>query len=352
MNSPGSGKPGIKKLPQSRRRAINLSRRELVTGDYFKTEQTLPLVLQPAVAEVDLSAWAEENRDFIESQLLRHGGLLFRNFALEAAEDFERFCISVSDNLIEYRERSSPRSRIMGRVYSSTDYPADQSIFLHNEHSYSLTFPLRLYFYCATPAQSGGETPLADTRRILTRIDPSVKAAFANKHWMYVRNFGDGFGLPWQTVFQTTEKRIVEEYCRKSGIEYEWKEGERLRTRQVRSATTMHPRTGEEAWFNHATFFHVSTLEAGIRDFVLSQFMEEDLPNNTYYGDGSRIENSVLDHLREVYLEELVTFPWQKGDVLLLDNILAAHARAPYEGSRKILVTMADPVTQNPPLYN
>lgn len=50
---------------------------------------------------------------------------------------------------------------------------------------------------------------------------------------MYMRNFGDGFGLPWQTVFQTTEKAKVEAYCRIHDIKVEWKEGERLRTYQV-----------------------------------------------------------------------------------------------------------------------
>jgi alpha-ketoglutarate-dependent taurine dioxygenase len=34
-------------------------------------------------------------------------------------------------------------------------------------------------------------------------------------------------------------------------------------------------------------------------------------------------------------------FPWRTGDVLMLDNMLTAHARDPFEGPRKVVVAMA-----------
>ena len=164
---------------------------------------------------------------------------------------------------------------------------------------------------------------------------------------MYVRNFGDGFGLDWQTVFQTDDQAAVEAHCRKSGIQVEWKPGNRLRTRAVRPAVTRHPKTGEPLWFNHATFFHVSTLESGIRESLLEEFAEDELPANTYYGDGTPIEPETLEHLRALYLREMRSFPWEKGDVLLLDNMMVAHGRAPYRGARKVLVGMAEPITRD-----
>jgi alpha-ketoglutarate-dependent taurine dioxygenase len=162
---------------------------------------------------------------------------------------------------------------------------------------------------------------------------------------MYVRNFGDGFGLPWQSVFQTDDKTQVEEHCRKSGIQVEWKEGERLRTRAVRRAVATHPVSGERVWFNHATFFNVSTLAEKIRESLLEEFSEEELPTNTYYGDGTPIEPEVLDHLRACYHAETISFPWQQGDLLMLDNMMVAHGRAPYQGERQILVGMSHPCT-------
>jgi len=73
-------------------------------------------------------------------------------------------------------------------------------------------------------------------------------------------------------------------------------------------------------------------------------------PRNAFFGDGSEIDEAVLDHIRSVYENEKVTFPWQRGDVLILDNILKAHGRKPYRGPRQIVVGMAnltDSLTEN-----
>lgn len=307
----------------------------------------LPLVVRPAADGLGAAEWARDHRPFIEARLARHGGLLFRGFGLSTPEDFERFCAAVSGELLEYRERSSPRTQVSPNVYTSTDYPAEQSIFLHNENSYQRVFPLRLFFFCARPALSGGETPIADCRGVLRRLRPEIRERFVEKGWMYVRNFGDGFGLPWQTVFQTEDRAEVERQCRGKGIRAEWKGEGRLRVSTVLPAVARHPRSGELSWFNHATFFHITTLEPLLREVLLEEFAEEDLPTNTYYGDGSPIEPEALEELREAYRRETVSFPWQAGDVLLLDNVLTAHGRAPYKGPRQILVAMAEPADRD-----
>jgi hypothetical protein len=74
----------------------------------------------------------------------------------------------------------------------------------------------------------------------------------------------------------------------------------------------------------------------------LSEFKEDELPRNAFYGDGSTIESAVLDEIRDIYNRTAISFPWQKGDILMLDNFLVSHGREPYAGPRKILVAMAD----------
>jgi alpha-ketoglutarate-dependent taurine dioxygenase len=333
-----------KKMPGIRRQPVTLSQEGIVKVEPPHAYSDLPLVISAVADGVRLSDWLENHRELIEAQLFKHGAILFRRFNVNSAEAFKQVVKAMCGDMMEYRERSSPRSQVSEKIYTSTDYPEDQSIFPHNEHSYSRTFPLKLFFCCVTPARQGGYTPLADTRKILARLSPQLRDRFIEKKWMLVRNYGAGFGLPWQTVFQTEDRAVVEQYCRKVGIECEWKENNGLRTRQVRPVVIRHPRTGEPTWFNHATFFHVTTLEPMMRDALLAEFNEDDLPTNSYYGDGSPIEPHVLDELRAAYLEELITFPWEAGSVVLLDNVLTSHSRTPYSGPRKVLFAMADPI--------
>ncbi len=344
-NSSGRG-PTLPRPGQVQRRPVSAAPATPVATRQLFDDHTLPLLITPTAeaGPMDIFAWVEAQRPVLEQALERHGGILFRGFGLEGAADLQRFIQAVAGEALEYRERSSPRSAVEGRIYTSTDYPPQYPIFLHNENSYQSIWPLKVFFFCQTPAALGGETPIADCRQVLARLDPEVRRRFADKGWMYVRNFGDGFGLDWPQVFQTSDRDAVTEHCRKSGIAVEWKDGNRLRTRAVRPALARHPRTGEELWFNHCTFFHVSTLAADIREELLAIFDEEDLPTNTFYGDGTPIEPDVLAHLRSAYDQSTLRFPWQKGDLLLLDNMLVAHGRAPYQGERKILVGMAEPI--------
>jgi alpha-ketoglutarate-dependent taurine dioxygenase len=335
-----SGEPGIRRSVP--RKPVRLSQEDLVRKSPLAAGRR-PVLVEPAVDNLDLASWARSNREAIEIDLGEHGGVLFRGFGLGSVAEFEALITAISGGALEYSERSSPRSRVSGRIYTSTDHPADQTIFLHNEQSYNLVVPGKILFFCVQAAERGGSTPIADCRAVLARLDPALVRRFIELKYCYVRNFGGAFGLSWQEAFQTDAKAAVEEYCRANAIAWEWRDGERLRTKQVRSVVARHPRTGELTWCNHITFFHVTTLGAAVRDELLSGFQEEDLPNNTYYGDGSPIESSALDELRAAYRAETLEFDWRPGDLLLLDNMLTAHGRSPFEGPRKVVVGMAEP---------
>lgn len=343
MNNQELEKLSLKNLGISRK-SVRISPAELIQTNYFSDRQHIPLIVQPAVANVNLLEWASKNQETIQAMLLKHKALLFRDFNIHSATQLDQFIkITAKGEPISYGDRSSPRHEVSNKIYTSTDYPAEQSIFLHNESTYCLTWPNKIYFCCLKVAEQGGETPIADTQKIFERLSPQTRERFIEKQVLYVRNYNDGFGLPWQDVFQTTDKAVVEEYCRNNAIEFEWKDSDRLRTRQVRPGVIQHPITGATSWFNHAAFFHVTTLEPSIFKALLAEFLEEDLPHNTYYGDGSAIEPEILAEIRAAYAQETVIFSWESGDILLLDNILVAHGRKPFQGTRKVIVGMAEP---------
>jgi alpha-ketoglutarate-dependent taurine dioxygenase len=341
--------PNVNEFPQQitlgniRRKSVSLSSLELIKTDYLSSDKAIPLVVRPKVEGLNLIEWAQSNRVWIEKLLLQHRAILFRGFDVRSAANFESFVRATSDGeLLEYRDRSTPRTTEGQRIYTSTVHPPEQSIHLHNEGTYWKEWALKIYFFCLKASPEGGETPIADVRRVYEHIDPKIRDRFQEKKMMLVRNYNDGFGLTWQEVFQTNNKEEVEKYCREHSIEFAWKEGDRLRTQQIRPAIRHHPETGESVWFNHVTFFHYTSLEPTVRSVLLSEFKEDGLPYNTYYGDGMPIETATIECIYQAYEREKVMFSWQEGDLLMLDNMSVAHGREPYAGERKILVAMTE----------
>ncbi|RKG94156.1 TauD/TfdA family dioxygenase [Corallococcus terminator] len=335
-------KDALSGLGARSRRPVKLSRTDLVTTRLPEGEDC-PLIIEPRVEGLELVQWAGDHRAYLEEELARVGGLMLRGFRMGGVDGFADFVRATSGAPLPYTERSSPREVVKDQIYTSTSHPSDQEIFPHTEQSYNLTFPQKIYFHCVTAPTEAGATPITSTRRILRELPRDVVERFVARGYRYVRNFGDGLGLSWQEAFQTTERAEVEQYCRDSQIDFQWPGQGRLRTSQRRPCVARHPTTGELAWFNHATFFHVSTLPAPLVAHLRSLYAEEEMPNNTFYGDGSPIEPEVLELLRAAYLRARVAVPWQVGDVLLLDNMLMGHGRQPFKGERKVVVAMADP---------
>ncbi|WDE12579.1 TauD/TfdA family dioxygenase [Thalassomonas haliotis] len=302
----------------------------------------LPLLVTPA-GNASLKHCLNDIQRLVSKELYLSGGLLLRGFELDAEMQFNHFCQSFGDDLLNYDYASTPRSQVNKGVYTSTEYPAHQSIPLHNEQAYTTSWPMKIWFNCVTASAEGGETPIADSRRVYQELDADIKEKFTKHGLLYVRNYGNGLDLPWQKAFNTQSKADVEAFCKSNQINYVWKEDGELQTRQVCQAVAQHPFTRDMVWFNQAHLFHVSNLDPAIRETLLSIVGEQDLPRNVYYGNGEVIADHELEHIRQVLKRCQVSFPWQVGDIMMLDNMLSAHARSPFKGERKVIVAMAEP---------
>lgn len=307
----------------------------------LRIEAGFPMRVSPAQPGLALAQVQPQLQEVVDQHLQHVGGVLFSGFEVGGPEAFRAFAASFGHPLLNYEFGSTPRSKVHGGVYTSTEYPAHQHIPLHNEQAYTREWPMKIWFYCDLAAQEGGQTPIADSRAVYRAMDPDIRQRFAEKGLMYVRNYGNGLDLPWQRVFNTDSRAEVEAYCAKQHIAFEWTDDGELRTRQRCEGVARHPVTGDAVWFNQAHLFHISALEPDTREVLVDSVGEENLPRNVYYGDGSPIPDQDLDRVRAVLEQHKVVFPWQQGDVLMLDNMLAAHARAPFKGPRKVLVAMA-----------
>jgi alpha-ketoglutarate-dependent taurine dioxygenase/aryl carrier-like protein len=329
------------KFKQFTPKPVSLEPDTLVKMDLLQPEQSLPLVIEPTIDSVDLVQWVSSNRELAERKLLEHGALLFRGFNIKSAPQFEAVAQSLCSSLFgDYGDL--PREGISGKVYGSTPYPAEQTILFHNESSHMQRWPLKIFFYCVQAAQEGGETPLVDCRKLYQLLDPEIRELFARKQLMYVRNFTGDLDVSWQHYFKSSDPSAVERHCRESLIDFKWKNGDGLRISQCRPAVMDHPKTGERVFFNQIQLHHIDCLDPVVRTSLLSLFSEDDLPRHVYFGDCSPIDAAVVDAVRELSWRTAVKFRWREGDILMVDNMLTAHARLPYTGARKIVVAMGE----------
>ncbi len=276
----------------------------------------------------------------MDAWLHRAGGVLFRGFGVKAVLEFREVSVAVRPELGAYVGGDSPRIRVADNVYTSTEFPPHVEIGLHNEMSYSSWWPERLFFFCQTPAAKGGETQISDGRRVLANLDGAVRNRFADKGVQYEQHLRHAEGPPgpgksWQETFETEDRAAVEAHARDGGMDWEWT-GRGLRTSIRRPGVLDHPETGEMVWFNQANLWHAASESAKKWDAPPGE-----PHHHARYGDGSDISMGDLEAVDSAYRRAELTFPWEAGDVLILDNRLMVHGRKPFEGERAVFVAMA-----------
>lgn len=344
MQSSNNSQSPLPKFPGIRRKPVDLGSIETVKSSPLIAGGTLPLLMESSGEQVDLAAWIAGNRPHLIRLLHEWGAILFRGFPLKTADQFERAAAASCEELYGgYGDL--PRAGASENIYTSTPYPPEKSILFHNESSHLHSWPMRISFFCMIAAQQGGETPIMDCREVCRRLSPETLETFIDKGLLYVRNFIPGIDVSWQNFFHTEEKSVVEQTCAAEGLGLEWRADGGLCIKHRTQAVAYHPRTQEMVFFNQIQLHHPYFLDEDVRTSMVSIFGENSLPRNVFYGDGSPIEEPILKELDRVFNQIAVVAPWQEGDIIMLDNMLAAHARNPYVGPRRIVVAMGDMIS-------
>ena len=343
MNKPASMAGKLDRLKQQP--AVRSAPRPVVSMSFLQPDQQFPAVIEARDEGLDAVAWAREQRDLVESMLLRHGGILFRGFDLRTPQEFESFAEAIEPQLHgDYGDL--PKKEGGRNTYRSTPYPERQMILFHNESAHLDQWPRKQWFYCELPSPVGGATPIVDCREMLRRLPAALVEEFERKQLLYIRTFNHRLDVSWQDFFKTTQRAEVETRLRLAGIEFTWLDNDELQTRTRCPAVIVHPVTGERAFFNQVQLHHVSCLEPELRADLLTMVGPRRLPRQVCFGDGTPIPDATMELIGRTYEACAVRFDWRQGDVIMLDNMLAAHARDPFEGPRKIVVAMGEMVSR------
>jgi len=333
----------------------------------------LPTQLRPTRdASVDALVGAIDGNPWLKQQVQQQGAVLLRGFPIDTIDDFSRVAEAFTTGLQTTYPGVVPRKKIRGFVHNSTELSRHYPIPQHCEMSFSAEPPRHLLFGCMVAPPKGGETPLADFRSVWAALPTAVRQRFERGGLRIVRNYDGpatrGLGDPmkyttWDSIFKTTDRDEVALKVEALGWELRWCANDRLRLISTQEVTRVHPPSGLAAWHTHLTSFHIATGEAefrhlwqrdhklkhGVLALALAALTRlrrrfttpDEFPTHCTYRDGSEIPSADIQALREVIWHNTTAFRWQRGDLLLIDNLAVSHGRNPYRGPRQIVVAWA-----------
>jgi alpha-ketoglutarate-dependent taurine dioxygenase len=305
-------------------------------------------------------AWLEEERANLEREVHRYAAVLVRGVkAVDSAQNFESFMGAIAPQLMDYIGGTSPRKKVHGKIMTATELPCDFSIPLHQEMSYTDDAPDRIVFDCLSPASEGGCTTIGDMRRITERIDAQVRLRFAAKNGVQLRRTlpcaaslhkKPGVAKVWSEVFDTHDAEEASRVAARRGWRLAWlDDGSAQLWQEVRPATKVHAVTGDEVWHNQVHIFAPAAAIAWARKDGRHEAADQietalrthpQMVDRVLHGNGEMVADEDVMHVFDVMDQAATPLHWQRHDVLILDNVLAAHGRTSFRGPRNVLAAL------------
>ncbi|KAK7858202.1 clavaminate synthase-like protein At3g21360 [Quercus suber] len=304
-----------------------------------------PLVLSPnpksQTPPSSLSLFTQAiktEKTFLDSVLHKSGAVLLRGFPVNTASDFNDVVEAFGFEELPYVGGAAPRSNVVGRVFTTNDSPPDQKVPFHHEMAQVTTFPSKLFFFCEVEPGSGGETPIVLSHLVYEKMKerhPEFVEQLEEHGLLYTRVIGEDddlsspIGRGWKSTFLTKDKSVAEERAANVGTKLEWLEDSVKTIMGPLPAIKFDKTRQRKIWFNSMIIAYIGWEDA-----------RNDPVKAVTFGDGKPLPADIVYDCLNILEEESVAFPWQKGDVLLLDNWAALHARKSFAPPRRILASL------------
>ena len=286
--------------------------------------------------------WLKENQMFIELKLEEHGAIIFKDFPVKTAEDFDQFVSTFNYDTFTYEESLSNAVRInkTNKIFTANEAPREVEIFLHHEMAQTPTYPKNIFFFCKSASETGGETPLCRSDQLyeaLLKEDKTLIESFEKFGVIYnsIMSSGDelisGQGRSWQKTLGVSSKNDAEAKLSELGYSWNWIEGDNLSVTTKPLKATKELENGKKSFFNQVIAASLGWKKSSKNQIAPVRF-----------GNDQEIDQSAIEHISELAQSLTLLRSWQDNDILLIDNYRVMHGRKPFSGNknREVLVSL------------
>lgn len=316
-----------------------------------------PLFIEPNAGRFgsfdDVLAWVDAHRVELDRLIVEHAGVWLRGFPIATAEEFNTLMGKFPPFEGGYVGGGSPRKKITGQVLESTQLAEEYKITLHSEMSYVRRYPKRIAFFCKQASPVGGETIIGSMRHFMQRLPTELREKLEKHKIRSVRNLapaGTSKGkavsehpdlVGWDVSFYTDSKEQVEAECRRLDVECIWNEDGSLTVVGYTDPFAVHPQTGERIY---RTNIHTNGKIAGAKYAGLDEALlsKQKMPSGYTLDTGEGLSAEEVQAIADTFNSIEIAWPWENGDVMILDNLLCVHGRNPFSGQREILTALLD----------
>jgi alpha-ketoglutarate-dependent taurine dioxygenase len=301
----------------------------------------------PGATLNDAVAWARSQRQSLLADASRHGAVLFRDFPMKTAEDFDAFMAALDVPNFPYKKSLSNAVRVnfTERVFSANEAPPDVQIFFHHEMAQTPIFPARIAFFCEIAAAQGGATPICRSDVLYERLkaelpdfirDCEAKGLRYTNVMPAANDANSGMGRSWKSTLEVETQEAAEARLRELNYSWEWLPDGCLKATTPPLPAVMEVGPGRKTFFNQ-----LIAAYCGWKD------TRNDPSAAIRHGDGSILDAKAVRRAIELAEELAYDMQWQPGDAVLIDNTIAMHARRTFQGKRKVLASLMDARTQS-----